>query len=410
MGPLIESGSSRGRSPNSRPPLGEPPLVEEIAARIRARGPISFAEFMGAALYHPEHGYYTSGGRAAGSYGADFRTSPQVHRAFGEMIARQAVEMYRRLEGPVPFRVVELGPGTGCLVRGILPELDRSLGERAWDYHLVEVSPALAAIQRESIADLPSRVRERALWSSPEDLAAHPADGLVLSNEFFDALPVHRVRAEGGDLQELRVDWSEARGFFEVASEVARPELTAYLDRYGVPLASGAQAEIGLELLDWTDRAAAMLRRGYLLTVDYGYPAEKLYSVERTAGTLMAYHRHTAGADPLRRVGQQDLTAHVNFSALERRGAERGFRSAPLRTQTQFLLGLGIVDRLGEIERSSSEGVARLREREAIKELFVPGGMGETFRVLVQGREAPLDGLAGLSSPWERTCAPGESG
>ena len=150
----------------------------------------------------------------------------------------------------------------------------------------------------------------------------------------------------------------------------------------------------------WADRAAGLLRRGYWVTIDYGDVAERLYGPARRRGTLLGYRSHRVVDDPLRDVGRQDLTAHVNFTALVRRGRQHQVDAAPLRSQTEFLLGLGILDRMEERDQEEPGEVARLRGRMAAKELFAPGGMGETFRVLIQARQAPLEGLRGLSSPW----------
>ena len=145
----------------------------------------------------------------------------------------------------------------------------------------------------------------------------------------------------------------------------------------------------------------SLLHRGYLLTIDYGYLADQLSAPARRAGTLLAYRDHQVVQDLLRDVGQQDLTAHVNFTALIRRGEENGWTAAPLRTQTEFLLALGILERMEQADAQAGGEVARLQSRLAAKELFAPGGMGETFRVLIQARDAPLEGLSGLGSPWQ---------
>jgi len=244
-------------------------------------------------------------------------------------------------------------------------------------------------------------VAARVRWSEAEPLAENPADGVVLANEFFDALPVRRARVVAGTLREIRVGWEPATGFFEADEQGAPAELAAYLERYGAPLAEGQTAEISLDTLRWVDRLGAILRNGYVIAIDYGHPAERLYAAARATGTLLAYHEHRAGGDPLRRIGEQDLTAHVNFTALATRAGESGFEPAPLRTQTQFLLGLGILDLIAEAEAAATSEVERIRTRSAIKELFAPGGMGETFKVLLLARGVSLDALSGLGSPWE---------
>ena len=386
-------------------PGGNSRLVEYLGARIRDAGPIPFPEFMDAALYHPEHGYYASGTVAIGAEGADFRTSPEIHPLFGEMLARQVVEMYEKLGRPEPFRVIELGPGTGrlahtflCYAASVLPERIQS-----WEYHLVECSQALIQRQQEALQTLPGEVAGVPRWSTDESLRAHRSAGVILSNEFFDALPVARVEMIDGRLQELRVGWSADRGFFTLACEPDDARLQDYFREYGAELGEGQAAEACLEALLWMDRMTTLLPRGYLLTIDYGYPAEQLYAAARRAGTLLCYRDHQVVQDPLRNVGEQDLTAHVNFTALMRRAEENGWTAAPLRTQTEFLLALGILERKEEADAQAGGEVERWQGRLAAKELFAPGGMGETFRVLIQARDAPLEGLTGLGSPWRDT-------
>lgn len=376
---------------------GIEPLVAHLERRIAREGPLSFASFMEEALYHPEHGYYTCG-RPAGA--RDFRTSPQVHPVFGALLARQGRQMHRLLGEPATFRWVEIGPGDGSLAAALIVCLDD--WPSAWSYHLVETSPALRRAQEERLGALPASLRARIHWSDAEALSRRPADGLVLSNEFFDALPVHRVRRTAAGLREVRVTATPDAGFHELLVE-ASPELRRALERYGAPMPEGSTAEIGLAALAWVDRIAGMLRRGYAVTIDYGDRAEGLF-LGRPAGTVMAYRGHRPSPDPYRQVGEQDLTAHVNFTALIRRGEAAGLVAAPLRSQTEFLLGLGILDRLARLEGETLDEPERWRQRLAIKDLFAPEGMGEAFRVLVQARDAPLDGLAGLSSPWREGC------
>ena len=198
-------------------------LVDELVGRIRSRGSIPFAEYMEAALYHPVGGYYTSG-RSAG--GVDFRTSPQMHRAFGELLAAQVLEMRRRIEDASRFRIVELGPGDGTLAQAFLDAWGREAGD-GWEYHLVETSPALRKAQRQRLASLPAEILRHTAWSDADALAGAPCDGVVLSNEFFDALPVHAVRRSEGRLLEVRVGWEPDAGFVEVLAPAEGDELAS---------------------------------------------------------------------------------------------------------------------------------------------------------------------------------------
>jgi SAM-dependent MidA family methyltransferase len=382
-------------------------LVQELVQRIDREGPLGFDAFMEQALYHPRFGYYASGRVRLGGPGADFRTAPEMHPAFAEMLAVQAIEMDRALGEPDPFRLVELGPGTGRLAHDLLAAAHAVApgATRRWEYRLVERSPALVELQRRTLSDLPGALQGVVDWSTFDELARRPREGVVLANEFFDALAVRRVQVSGGALLELRVGWREAR-FVESPAPGPASELEEYFRVYGIPLQEGQVAEAGLEALGWVDRMARVVGNGYWIVIDYGEIAEKLYTPDRRRGTLRGFRGHQLAEDPLADVGEQDLTAHVNFTALRMRSLELGLRAAPLRTQTEFLLALGILERVEERALGADGEVASWRERLQAKELFAPGGMGEAFRVLILARGTPLEGLRGLEAPWRTETPP----
>lgn len=375
------------------------PLTGHLIERIRREGPITFAEFMHACLYHPEHGYYTS--RVPKTGRRDFFTSPEVGPQFGRLLAWQFREMWERLGRPEQFDLVECGGGDGRLARDILARVAESDADFAAALHftLVELSEA----QREQAAAHLEPFGEQCTVTG--DFPEGALTGCVYSNELLDAFPVHRVvqREESEEreagLREILVGTRKtAKGIelAEVEGELSTPALADTLARYGEPLQEGQVAEISLEALVWLEKVAAVLERGWLLTVDYGFRARELYGPGRLRGTLLAYRDHRTNEDWLGWPGLQDLTAHVNFTALEERGKELGFEPLGLVTQTQFLLSLGRTSGfLQELEGGSSDR-QKLEQLQQFKELIHPGGMGETFKVLLQGKGVPERKLSGL--------------
>lgn len=367
-------------------------LSRVLLERIRERGGISFAEFMQACLYHPQHGYYT---RALAAGADDYYTSPQVHPIFGRLLARQFREMWQLLGRPARFDLVEFGAGDGTLAAHILAWIEANCAElaRSVQVLLIEWSPGL----RERGAE---RLRQKTAlpvrWSDKLNLES--MTGCVYSNEFVDALPVHRVVQRDAGVREIYVN---ARGD-ELALEEREPSSPAfadYLARYGVPLARGQQAEINLAALTWLEEVTRVLARGFLLTVDYGYLASELYSATRPTGTLLAYRDHRVSDDMLGNPGGQDFTAHVNFTALIEHGRAVGLVPLGFTSQAKFLLALGKANEFADLYAPGANETERYQARLRLKQLIYPEGMGETFKVLVQAKgvsEASLTGLREL--------------
>jgi SAM-dependent MidA family methyltransferase len=381
-------------------------LRRAIVATIEAAGPMPFARFMELCLYHPEHGYYTRG--LGGGSGRDYVTSSGLHRAYGALVARQAAEMWRALGAPERFRFVEFGPGEGHFGCDMLRAAAGEGGfSRALEYVLVETSPALKTRQQERIGrfvappaeDAPrtGETRPAVRWADLEDLEREPrSTGCLFANEVLDAFPVHRVVGGGDGLREIHVD-VEAGALVERALPLTDPGLAAYLETAAIRPEPGQEVDVQPGAARFVARAARLLARGWFLVVDYGYEAVDLYHPARRRGTLMAYHRHRAGERFLERPGEQDLTAHVDFTAVRRAAAESGLRAQGLTTQARFLLALGALE---EFERGD------LRERERLKDLVLPDRLGGAFRVLVLATPSAPDGLRGLSEPWRDTGAP----
>jgi SAM-dependent MidA family methyltransferase len=365
------------------------PLVAELRERIATAGRVTFRDFMEAALYHPRFGYYSTHGEAM-TRGGDYVTSPEVHPVFGALVAKQIIEIWDALGRPGRFDVIELGGGGGLLARDIMA---RSGREPAFDaalrYAIVERSPALTARQRATLAqaDMDGRVT----WL--DDLPAS-AEGMVVSNEFFDALPVHRVRREAGELREVYVT-HDGRRFTEVLGPPSTPDIAAYFGALGVLLGDGCFAEANLEAPRWIGRIAGALRSGAVLTFDYGYAATELYAPWRRDGTLLCFYRQSVSSDPYARVGKQDITSSVDFTTLRAAGEAHGLVSAGIASQTEFLERLGI----GEgVAAAAGEG-ANLEEyfarRRVVMDLIDPGRLGR-IRVLLQTKGTLTTPLTGF--------------
>jgi SAM-dependent MidA family methyltransferase len=361
------------------------PLEALLMERIRARGPIPFAEYMAACLYEPGLGYYTSSGRKVGAEG-DFYTSSNVHEVFGRLIARELCRMWESMGEPPEWSVVEVGAAGGRLARDILDAvalLNPVLYDRL-TYRLIEAEPSLVEVQRQMLAGHEARLA----WSTPAELAAGEIRfvGCLLSNELIDAFPVHVVEMTAEGVREVFVTATED-GLAELVAPPSTPELEAYLVRFGATLCVGQRAEVNLGALSWLGGVARALERGFVLTIDYGYAAAELYGPLRMNGTLLCYWRHTVEDDPLRRPGEQDITSHVNFTALAEEGKALGLDTVWFGEQYRFLMGAGMMTELLALEASAGSEEARLKNRLALKKLILPdGGMGDTFKVLVQAK------------------------
>lgn len=360
-------------------------LAELILDRIRSRGEITFASYMEAALYEPGLGYYTSPGRKVGAEG-DFYTSMNVHSAFGRLIAREICRFWELLGSPAPFTVAEAGAGGGQLALDILDalaELNQGL-YGALVYRLIEKEPTLRGAQAQRL----ERHAQRLAWSTPEELAGGGLSftGCIISNELFDAMPVHIVEMTEEGLKELYIGADE-EGFRERLAAPSTPELAAYLERYQVRLMPGQRGEINLAAPAWLASAAGALERGFVLSIDYGYLTEELYAPQRRGGTLLCYHRHSTNENPYILVGEQDITTHINFSQLMEAGRDAGLVTVWFGEQYRFLLGVGLVQELIRLEAQAETEQERLKHRLALKKLMLPeGGMGDTFKVLIQAK------------------------
>jgi SAM-dependent MidA family methyltransferase len=360
------------------------PLETKLIERIRREGPITFRDFMQAALYDPGLGYYTTERLKIGPEG-DYFTSSNVHPAFGAVLARGFAEMWGNSSDAMT--IIELGAGTGQLACDVLSAM-RDEHPRLFDaltYLIVETSPAMRNRQREKLSPFANRIRSAEL----EDLERNPVRGVAFSNEFVDALPVHRVRYSASSLEESYVTSAArsdgARTLAQVWGEPSTDRLREFVDRMRVKLREGQIVEINLEAVDWLSLMSRALESGFLMTIDYGDLCEELWTPARLRGTLRSFHNHRLIDSPLERIGEQDITASVNFTALAEYGREFGFEFVSFERQPTFLIRMGLIERIAA-RYQPDETLDDLRQRLAVKNLFVPGGISDSFRVLIQSK------------------------
>lgn len=355
-------------------------LRRKIEEEILRRGPLPFSRYMEMCLYGPELGYYAAHAQQFGKAG-DFYTSSDVHAVFGRLLARQFAEMWQAMGAPPELRLIELGPGRGLFAQDVLDWSEKKFSAffRALHYALVEASPALRARLAETLA---GRIQsgKAEIVPSPAELPGQlPAPAIVFANEFFDALPVEVISRRG----ELRVGCEQGR-FTESFVPLSAATLE-YLDRYGVHPESGERVEAGLAAWQQMRGIAEKLACGFVIAIDYGYTREEQLA-GRHRGTVTAFRRHTISASPYEAPGEQDITAHVNFTALQAAGEEGGLQAVALLTQAQFLMGIGESNQFADAFEEARLPQERAKVALQLKHLVTPAGMGESFHVLVMSK------------------------
>jgi SAM-dependent MidA family methyltransferase len=417
-----------------------------IEQEILEHGPIPFSRYMELCLYHPELGYYSRNAEQFGKAG-DFYTSSDVHAVFGRLLARQFEEIWRALGSPAEIEILELGPGRGLFAQDVLAWSEKKFPEffHALHYSLAEQSAKL----RDRLRSVLARFLESGRASSVSENAAEkhlnqrlkpwfsdasegmaeavpslngsfyavsnqtreatnsvvPANAMderalaaevpviVFANEFFDAIPFEILCQQGA----LRISTKDGR--FVETWVPPSPEELEFLDRYGVHSEPGERIEVPLLANRYMGRLAASMRTGLIITIDYGYTRPEQLA-GRHRGTLMAYRQHTASPDPYQAPGEQDLTAHVNFTALSAAVGEGGMQPQPLLTQSQFLMGIGESSQFADAFEDCRVPQERAKVALQLKHLVTPAGMGESFHVLVATKGVELskvEGLSGLS-------------
>jgi SAM-dependent MidA family methyltransferase len=367
-------------------PQSNPTLQQIILDRIATQQRITFAEFIELALYHPTEGYYTTNQSGQGIQ-TDFFTSPHLGADFGELLATQFAQMWEHLDRPHPFTLIEMGAGQGLLVQDILRHLHKHHYPcyETLQYIIIEKSPTLAADQKRRFQKFAAS-SGNLTWKTWSQIPPNSITGCCFSNELIDAFPVHQIVKVNDTLQEIYVNQS----LQEIIAEPSTPALQTYFDRLQINLSTypeNYRTEVNLQAQDWLKTVSDRLHQGYLLTIDYGYTAPRYYSPTRTQGTLQCYSQHAHHNDPYVAIGKQDITAHVNFTALEQWGEEFGLQNLGFTQQGLFLMALGLGDRIAALSASNSEIPLQniLQRRESLHALMNPMGLGN-FGVLIQSK------------------------
>jgi SAM-dependent MidA family methyltransferase len=356
-------------------------LADLIRNQIRKSGPISFAWFMGQALYHPDHGYYSSERVRVGRAG-DFFTNVSVGEVFGEILAAQFIELFELLKTSDQFKILEQGAENARLAKDVIRALGVEPKSAGWEYWIVEPSAGKAAKQRAGVGRTSIPIR----WISDLE-QSDPFSGIIFCNELLDALPCYLVEHDGREWREVCVQAGN-----EVFEFVRRPienlDLVRQVRRLPTPSITPYRTEVNLAALDWVKSAAQALRRGFILIIDYGFPRDELYSPLRTKGTLTGYYQHQRQKDVLQRPGEIDITAHIDFSALAEAASGEGCSILGFTDQHHFMVGAA-EHRLLEIERlvgAGSMSPDQQRFLRRYKSLMHPNTMGLAFKYLLLGK------------------------
>ncbi len=388
-------------TPRPLPTLGNPALWEILQQKI-ATSPqqrLTFAEYMDCVLYHPQAGYYAT--HVQLGMRGDFVTAPHIAADFGELLAGQCLAIWESLGKPASFTWVEMGAGEGVLARDMLRALHQQAPTcfAALAYCMVESSAYLRDRQRQTLQPLGS-LADRVYWQCLEDLPENSITGCFFSNELVDAFPVHQVIVQAGELQEIYVTIAPGRHeteprLQEAIGDLSSPALRTYFDRLEINLQSGQypdgyRTEVNLAALDWLATVASRLQQGYVLTIDYGYPATRYYHPRRPQGTLQCYYQQHHHNDPYVYIGHQDLTAHVDFTTLQVWGEAQGLTPIGFTQQGPYLMALGLGDRLSALANNQTYLTGQklnqlLQRRQALHDLINPLGMGN-FGVLLQAK------------------------
>ncbi|NET26389.1 class I SAM-dependent methyltransferase [Okeania sp. SIO1I7] len=364
---------------------------------------ITFAEYMDLVLYHPQYGYYASHPVNIGKQG-DFLTSSHWSADFGELLAEQFVQMWDILNQPHNFTLVEMGAGQGILAEQVLGYLKQKYLDffQIVEYLIIEKSEVLKEEQKQRLHSYKVR------WCDWDAISHSSITGCLFSNELVDAFPVHKIIIENREFREVYVSSDSDGKFIEISGETSTPRIAEYFNLVGIDLLAfpdveGYQTEVNLQALDWINTIASKLQKGYLLTIDYGYQAPRYYNPTRRQGTLQCYYQHHRNNDLYWNIGRQDITAHVDFTALEKQGILSGLENLGFTQQALFLMALGLGDRLNELSNNQGFSIQEvLRRREVLHSLIDPMGLGN-FGVLVQSKglseEEKKQVLKGFSMP-----------
>ncbi|MDR9497994.1 MAG: SAM-dependent methyltransferase [Hydrogenovibrio sp.] len=375
-------------SSRQRARLPEPPdelkqksaeLVKKIRQRLQRHGQLPFSDYMQMALYTPGLGYYTSGLPKIGR-GGDFVTAPEISPLFSRCLAQQVAQGLSELDAP---NIIEFGAGRGTMARDLLLALDQTgQAERLQQYCILELSADLKQRQQAMLKDLPSHLADKVVWLS--ELPQTPMEAVVLANEVLDAMPFERLRLEPEQALRAYVQYNDEQDALEWAYQpIVEPELqrisNQLLKQLGSVSDRGYDTEVNLNLYPWLQSLHDSLKRGLVLLIDYGYNRQEYYQRARHMGTLRCHYQHLAHSDPFFYPGLQDITAHVDFTAVAENAFSAGFKIAGFTTQAHFLMSSGLMDMA---HRPDDDVTEQLKLAQQIKTLTLPDEMGETFKVM----------------------------
>lgn len=358
-------------------------ISDKVQSTIHKR--ITFSDYMNLILYDPHQGYYGSGKVNIGPKG-DFFTSSSLGKDFGELLAEQFKEMADILGYSNNFTLIEVGAGHAILASDILTYLEKKYPKfyQNLDYIIIEESEALIKEQKNYLKHI-----NKITWSSWEDISNNSVIGCIFSNELIDAFPVHQVIVQNNELKEVYISVKD-NNIQEVIQELSTPKLLDYFQLINIDLTTqyypeNYRTEVNLKALDWLKTVSNKIKKGYLITIDYGYIASKYYHPQRYQGTLSCYYQHRYHCNPYVNLGYQDITAHVDFSAMEVQGNLLGLEILGLTQQELFLISLGLGERLADLSSNKYSLSDVLARRDSLHQLIDPRGLGR-FKVLIQGK------------------------
>lgn len=360
-------------------------LAQRLRARIKREGAITFRDWMEAALYDERDGYYCRRDLWRWGRAGDYRTSPERSPLFAATFARYFAKLYEELGSPESWTIFEAGAGAGHFAHGLLQTFRQDYPAifSATHYLIDERSADARARIGERLNEYASQVEFHSLC----EINVPVNEGVIFANELLDAFPVHRVKMREGNLRELFVSLDDVENFVWVEREPTLPQLVLHLAHSGIELAEGQIAEINLEIEAWTKLAANLFKRGFLITVDYGAEARELFGeTQRREGTLRAFQRHNLSDNILKNPGEQDLTTTVDWTHVRRIGEVLGWRTFSFERQNEFLLRAGLLEQLELLTSQAQSETDALILRSGARELILPGGMSESFQVLVQAK------------------------
>ncbi|HHW20924.1 class I SAM-dependent methyltransferase [Thermodesulfovibrio thiophilus] len=345
-------------------------LKDIIIERIKKNGPIPFDEFMNMALYYPEAGYYTKSDLKIGRQG-DFFTASHLGKVFGLILSKQIKLMWGKMGCPDEFAITEIGPGMGYLAEDIMEELLYNENDKhSFKYYLIEINPHLENTQRERLKKYQGKI----FWYDSID-KLEEFQGVLICNEIFDAFPVRVFEIRNNKVFEVYVRLNTEE--FTEELKPARQDTVEYINEFApwILEIDGYRSEINLAMKEFIKTIYKMMKRGFVLIFDYGWSNEEYYSYERKKGSLLCYYKHSVNENPYLNTGEQDITAHVNFTALKKWAEEAGFNVDLYLSQSKFLISLCDEPLLEQLQKEDLI--------QKFKRLVLPSGMGESHRVMI---------------------------